>query len=77
MAKCMAWVRLQMYASGVKKCNFCVADSKFEETKEVDIVLVNYDIKYVSNLIQKLTVFWKENIYPILCCNNTLVCDIK
>ncbi|KOB25331.1 Alkaline nuclease, partial [Operophtera brumata] len=29
-----------MYATGVKKCYFCVADSNFEETKNVDIILV-------------------------------------
>lgn len=64
--KYKAQVQLQMYATGLKKCYFCVADSNFEETKHVDIVLVAYDSDYVNNLIQELAIFWKTNVYPIL-----------
>ncbi|KAJ8909481.1 hypothetical protein NQ315_015411, partial [Exocentrus adspersus] len=44
--KCKAQVQLQMYATGVEKCYFCVADSNCEETKNVDIILVTYDSDY-------------------------------
>lgn len=70
--KCRAQVQLQMYATGLNKCYFCVADSNFEDTKNVDIILVTYDSDYVNNLIQKLTVFWKTNVYPILYTNTSL-----
>ena len=64
--KCKAQVQIQMYAAGVKKCYFCVADSKFEENETVDIHLINYDDDYVKKLIKKLFDFWKSNIHPIL-----------
>lgn len=64
--KCKAQVQLQMYATGFKKCYFCVADSKFEETNKIDIILVTYDDAYVNNLLQKLSIFWKTNVFPIL-----------
>lgn len=60
--KCKAQVQLQMYATGVKKCYFCVADSNFEQSKKVDIILVTYDSDYVNNLTQKLF-FFLENKY--------------
>jgi hypothetical protein len=65
--KCKAQVQLQMYASGVKKCYFCVADWNFEQSKNVDIILVTYDSAYVKCLIEKIVVFWKLNIHPVLC----------
>ncbi|XP_063547176.1 uncharacterized protein LOC134754765 [Cydia strobilella] len=64
--KCKAQVHMQMYATGIKKCYFCVADSNFETTKNVEIIEVTYDSGYVHNLIQKLVIFWKTNIYPVL-----------
>lgn len=69
--RCKAQVQLQMYAAGVKGGYFCVADSNFEKTKNVEIIFVNYDNDYVTNLLQKLACFWKSNIYPILYRNNT------
>ncbi|KAI8439312.1 hypothetical protein MSG28_013143 [Choristoneura fumiferana] len=70
--KYKAQVQLQMYATGIKKCYFCVADSKFEETRKVEIVLENYDSEYVRNLVKKVLIFWKKNVYPILCCNTSV-----
>lgn len=61
-----------MYATGVKKRYFCVADSKFEENEPVEIDLVTYDADYVNKLIKKLFDFWKSNIYPILLRNTTV-----
>ncbi|XP_041975680.1 uncharacterized protein LOC121730623 isoform X2 [Aricia agestis] len=72
--KCRAQVQLQMYATGLQKCYFCVADSNFEQTQKVDIILEYYDDDYVNNLINKLDSFWKHNIYPILLCN-TNICE--
>lgn len=66
MEKFNAQVQLQMYATGMRKCYFCVADSKFEENKKVDILLLHYDSAYTHNLLEKLVTFWKNNIYPIL-----------
>lgn len=70
--KCKAQVQLQMYAAGVQKCYFCVADSNFEETKNVEIVTVTYDDAYVKDLIEKLVCFWKSTIYPILHRNTSI-----
>ncbi|CAH1992205.1 unnamed protein product [Acanthoscelides obtectus] len=70
--KCKAQVQLQMHATGMKKCYFCVADSNFEETKNVDIILVKYEDDYVNNLIKNLYIFWKKNIYPILYRSTSL-----
>lgn len=61
-----AQVQLQMHATSMKKCYFCVADSKFEENQKVDILLVHYDSAYTHNLLQKLVTFWKNNVYPVL-----------
>ncbi|CAH0577783.1 unnamed protein product [Chrysodeixis includens] len=70
--KCMAQVQLQMFATGFKKCYFCIADSDYEKTKNVDITTVTYDSDYVNQLIEKLALFWKTNIYPILYSNTNL-----
>ncbi|CAH1998385.1 unnamed protein product [Acanthoscelides obtectus] len=69
--KCKAQVQLQMHATGMKRCYFCVADSNFEETKNVDIILVKYEDDYVNNLIKNLYIFWKK-IYPILYRSTSL-----
>ncbi|KAF9405618.1 hypothetical protein HW555_013722, partial [Spodoptera exigua] len=66
-------VQLQMYATGLHKCYFCIADSNFEHTQKVDIMLENYDEDFVNNLINKLTFFWKGNIYPILLRNTDII----
>lgn len=50
--KCYAQIQLQMYLSGLNKDYFCVAYWNYTETKNVDIVSVSYDDKYVSNLIK-------------------------
>ncbi|XP_028177249.1 uncharacterized protein LOC114365027 [Ostrinia furnacalis] len=70
--KFMAQVQLQMYATGYKKCFFCVADSEFEATKNVDIIVVPYDSAYISTLLPKLVTFWKNNVYPILYVNTSV-----
>lgn len=72
LEKFKAQVQIQMYAAGVKKCYFCVADSKFEENEKVEIHLIAFDADYVNNLIKKLFEFWKLNIYPILLRNTSV-----
>ncbi|KAK9736906.1 YqaJ-like viral recombinase domain [Popillia japonica] len=61
--KCKAQVQLQMYASGMKKCYFCVADANYEESGNVDIIEITYDPDYVKSLINKLRSVWKCRHY--------------
>ncbi|XP_045493660.1 uncharacterized protein LOC123697005 [Colias croceus] len=66
MQKYFAQVQIQMYVTNKKKGYFCVAHPDFEQSKKVDIVLINYDDEYVNDLLQNVETFWKVNIYPIL-----------
>ncbi|GBP21775.1 hypothetical protein EVAR_10954_1 [Eumeta japonica] len=59
-------VQLQMYLTGLKKGYYCVADSDYSENKNVEIVSVMYDEKYVSNFLNIIVSSWKDNVYPLL-----------
>lgn len=63
-AKCNAQVQLQMYASKTSYCLFCLAYPKFEENKEVNIICIQYDEKYVNELLVRLEEFWTKCIFP-------------
>lgn len=64
--KYLAQIQLQMYTSKIDKCYFCVAHPDFETSHHVDITLVAYDSVYVSGLLNSLSVFWINHIYPLL-----------
>ncbi|XP_013184777.2 uncharacterized protein LOC106130474 [Amyelois transitella] len=66
MQKYLAQIQLQMYVTNKKKGYFCVAHPDFEKSRNVDIFLIHFDCDYVSDLLQKVTAFWKANIYSLL-----------
>lgn len=59
-------MQIQMYVCGIKKCYFCVANSKFQSNNEVEIIYVEYDKAYIKSLMETLVIFWKTHIYPLL-----------
>lgn len=59
-------IQLQMFVTKMRKGYFCVAHPDFEESKKVDVIVVDYDNEYVNNLLINVTSFWKANIFPIL-----------
>uniref|UniRef100_A0A336K6K5 CSON002254 protein n=1 Tax=Culicoides sonorensis TaxID=179676 RepID=A0A336K6K5_CULSO len=59
-------IQLQMHITKRKKALLGVADLNFERTKKVKKVWIDYDDKYVSNLIESANTFWIEAIFPLL-----------
>jgi hypothetical protein len=51
--KCNAQVQLQMHMSGRKKSFFCVASPEFEKNKQVKILPIDYEPKYITALMVK------------------------
>lgn len=60
--KCNAQVQLQMHMSGRKKSFFCVASPEFEKNKQVKILPIDYEPKYITALMVKALNFWKSAI---------------
>lgn len=61
-----AQVQIQMYCANLNKSYFCVASSDFEKDNKVNIIEIDYDQNYVSELLHGVISFWKQNIFPIL-----------
>lgn len=61
-----AQVQIQMYCANLNKSYFCVASSDFEKDNKVNIIEIDYDQNYVSELLHSVISFWKQNIFPIL-----------
>lgn len=57
-----AQVQLQMHLSGRRFGLFCVASPAFETNKMVKIMLVQYDEKYITEIMKKAEQFWKKAI---------------
>ncbi|XP_047995676.1 uncharacterized protein LOC125233652 [Leguminivora glycinivorella] len=64
--KFYAQMQIQMYLSHHHKGYFCVADCNYSVNKNVNIISVKYDEKYVSELILALVSSWKDTVYPLL-----------
>ncbi|XP_063893189.1 uncharacterized protein LOC135117617 [Helicoverpa armigera] len=64
--KYYAQMQLQMYLSGRQQGYFCVADCNYNINKNVNIICVQYDDKYVSEFVLALVHSWKHNVYPLL-----------
>ncbi|XP_060802684.1 uncharacterized protein LOC132902276, partial [Amyelois transitella] len=64
--KCMAQIQIQMFVTNLRYCYFCVADSNFEKSNNVEMLLVNYDENLVKLYISCISEFWKKEIFPIL-----------
>ncbi|KAJ8721028.1 hypothetical protein PYW08_006493 [Mythimna loreyi] len=62
--KCYAQMQLQMYVCGIKKSYFCIADSKFESNKKVNIIDVDFNEEYINTL---LNYFYSGKLIFILC----------
>lgn len=65
--KYFAQMQLQMYLTQKKTCVFCVADPDYGNNKKVTLINIPFILEYIENLINnKLIVFWKNQIYPLL-----------
>lgn len=65
--KYFAQMQLQMYLTQKKTCVFCVADPDYCNNKKVTLINVPFNLEYIENFINnKLIVFWKNQIYPLL-----------
>ena len=64
--KYKAQIHLQMLCANKRKGLFCVAEPDFEQTKNVTIIFVNYDEKFITNLVNNSLENWKMYIYPKL-----------
>lgn len=64
--KCFAQVQIKMFCTKVNLTYFCVASSDFEQSKNVRILPIIYNDKYVRDLINHVVSFWELNIFPKL-----------
>lgn len=64
--KCNAQMQLQMLFTKRRKGLFCVADHRFETTKDVTIIDVNFDSDLCDDLLRDAGLFWEKNIFPVL-----------
>jgi YqaJ-like viral recombinase domain len=68
--KVNAQIQLQMHFAQKKKELLCVAYPDFETSGHVDIVVIQYDPKYVTDMIIKATIFLgKDNFsktFPVV-----------
>ncbi|KZS06367.1 Uncharacterized protein APZ42_030209 [Daphnia magna] len=64
--KVKSQIQLQMAFTGREMGFLCVADPDFENTENVEIILVPYDKEYVESLLQKSLQFWIDSIWPVL-----------
>ncbi|KAF9824452.1 hypothetical protein SFRURICE_002513 [Spodoptera frugiperda] len=49
----------------LSECLFCVASWDFEENHHINIVPIKYNDKYMKELLDKLTMFWKKKCLSI------------
>lgn len=62
--KYYAQIQLQMHITDVKLTKFCVASPNYEQNKNVEIIDVAYDSKYVlDELLPPCIKYWTENVY--------------
>lgn len=59
-------MQLQMLLCKKRKGLFCVAPPDFETKQTVNIVEVDYDETFVSDLMEKIMLFWKKCIFSKL-----------
>ncbi|CAG9759600.1 unnamed protein product [Ceutorhynchus assimilis] len=59
-------MQLQMYVTGLKRGYYCGADCNYSANKNVQIISVSYDEKYVLNFLNDIVFSWKSNVYPLL-----------
>lgn len=71
--KYRAQIQLQMFVTKMRKGYFCVANPDFEDSKKVQVIVVDYDSEYVSNLLVNVASFWKSNIFPLLIRSVTVL----
>ncbi|KAK5639483.1 hypothetical protein RI129_011221 [Pyrocoelia pectoralis] len=62
----LAQIQLQMFMCKLEKGYFCMAKHDFETTKNMEIILVEYNEGFIMDLINRSMLFWKKNIFPIL-----------
>lgn len=61
--KYRAQIHLQMLFAEKKKGMFCIAHEDFEISNNVDIYVVDYDMQFCSELMDKSLAFWKKSVF--------------
>ncbi|XP_077275587.1 uncharacterized protein LOC143904644 [Temnothorax americanus] len=61
--KCKAQINMQMFATGKKRGLFCVANPKFEESRQVTVVREDFDEHFTKSIIEHAVAFWKNYIF--------------
>lgn len=64
--KYFAQIQLQMHITKRKKALLGVADLNFEHNNKVAHVWIDYDDKYVEDLIEDANAFWIQAVYPLI-----------
>ena len=62
--KCKAQMNMQMFATGKRRGLFCVADPKFEDSRQVTVIWEDYDEVFTKSIIERAVAFWKDYIFP-------------
>ncbi|KAJ8667608.1 hypothetical protein QAD02_009271 [Eretmocerus hayati] len=70
--KYKAQMMLQMFVARKRKGLFCVAHWDFETNHKISLLWVDFDQDFLMPLIERSSIFWKKNIYPLLSKN---VCE--
>jgi len=64
--KYKAQMNMQMFATGKKRGLFCIADPKFQDSKQVTVVWEDYDEHFTKLIIEHAVTFWKNYIFPTI-----------
>lgn len=67
--KCKAQINMQMFATGKKRGLFCIADPKFEDSRQVTVVWEDYDKHFMKSIIEHAVAFWKDYIFSTMIHN--------
>ena len=70
--KFYAQIQLQMLMCGRKKGLFCVASPSYENDEKVQIIDVDYDDEFISEIIDAYLTFWKKAILFHLFSNTNV-----
>lgn len=61
-----AQMQVQMFLSGQKLCYYCVANTDFEKSHNIEILGVSYNENFISQFIPILVEYWKTVVFPAL-----------
>lgn len=64
--ECKAYMNMQMFATDKKRGLFCIADPKFENSRQVIIVWGDYDEHFTESIIEHAVAFCKDYNFPTM-----------